>query len=120
MPKNVTDYRERVKQAYLDKYKNKEIIDCAFTINIGVILPRPKSHYGTGKNSNIIKPKYLDVHHTQRPDVDNFVKGILDSLNGVAYLDDSQCFSVFCTKHWGEHGMVKVAIEKHHKQANKT
>lgn len=38
------------------------------------------------------------VPHTKKPDADNILKCIKDALNGVAYIDDSQCFSDTCEK----------------------
>ena len=33
----------------------------------------------------------VDIHGKCRGDIDNVLKGILDSLNGFAYADDRQC-----------------------------
>ena len=38
--------------------------------------------------------------HTQKPDIDNVVKLVLDALNGVAYDDDTQVVAVSTTKRW--------------------
>lgn len=53
---------------------------------------RPKSHYGTGKNAQTMKPAAVaaGVWHSKKKDLDNLVKFVLDSLNGRAYLDDAQ------------------------------
>lgn len=39
-----------------------------------------------------------------RPDVDNYAKAILDTLNGKIWLDDSQIISLYVTKQWAEKG----------------
>ena len=33
----------------------------------------------------------VEIFGKCRADIDNVLKGVLDALNGVAYLDDSQC-----------------------------
>lgn len=33
----------------------------------------------------------IEIHGKCRADIDNVAKGILDALNGVAYVDDKQC-----------------------------
>lgn len=58
---------------------------------------RPKSHYRSGKYSNILKdtsPKY----NTNNKDLDNMVKFILDALNDKLYIDDCQIIEISCQK----------------------
>jgi Holliday junction resolvase RusA-like endonuclease len=62
---------------------------------------RPKTHYKTGKNSNILKdtsPKY----NTNNKDLDNMVKFVLDALNDKLYIDDSLIFEITCSKLYSE------------------
>lgn len=35
-----------------------------------------------------------------RPDLDNYLKGVMDALNGIAWLDDSQVVHVDARKHY--------------------
>jgi len=37
---------------------------------------------------------------TDKPDLDNVVKTILDGLNKVAYEDDAQVYKIHAVKHW--------------------
>lgn len=46
--------------------------------------------------------------HTKRPDLDNLCKTILDSLNGIAYHDDSQIIALDAMK--GYSGKPRVEI----------
>jgi len=52
-------------------------------------MPRPKGHYGTGKNAGMLRPS-APVHHTTKPDLDKLVRAVKDGLTGVVYGDDSQ------------------------------
>lgn len=64
-------------------------------------MPRPKSHYGTGRNSGKIKasaPGYAD--HRSKPDLDNLIKGVMDGLTGALYEDDSQVRIIEASKHY--------------------
>lgn len=55
--------------------------------------------------------------HTQRPDLDNLVKSVLDGLNGVAFSDDAQVHSVKTRKVWsadcGEGAAVVRVVPTH-------
>ena len=43
--------------------------------------------------------------HTQRPDLDNLAKAVLDALHGIAYFDDSVVDEMKLSKAWGEPGV---------------
>lgn len=47
-----------------------------------------------------------------RPDVDNLGKLVQDSLNGIAYHDDSQVVLLLVSKAWSDEGTVEVWIEQ--------
>jgi Holliday junction resolvase RusA-like endonuclease len=78
-------------------------------VGISCVLERVKSHYGTGKNSGILKasaPGY------PRADVDNLAKGVLDALTGHAWKDDSQVVELSISKTYGPRGETVVHIER--------
>lgn len=49
--------------------------------------------------------------HTQKPDLDNIEKAILDGLNRIAFADDAQVFAVTKAKHWGARAQTVVTVE---------
>lgn len=58
-------------------------------LSLDFIMPRPKSHYGTGKKSAQIKdsaPEYC----ISKPDADKLLRCVKDALTGVVWNDDSQ------------------------------
>ena len=61
------------------------------------IFPRPKAHYGTGRNAWKLKAS-APKHHIKTPDCDNLVKWVKDCLNGRAYDDDKQVVTIQATK----------------------
>ena len=54
-----------------------------------------------------------EILPTKKPDCDNIIKVILDSLNGIAYHDDSQVVRVHCNKFYGTEAKVEVAIGRY-------
>lgn len=48
--------------------------------------------------------------HTQKPDLDNCVKAILDGLNRIAFADDSQVCNIECEKMWGTPAKTIVEV----------
>lgn len=45
------------------------------------------------------KPKKTKLA-APRPDVDNYVKALLDSMNGIVWRDDTQVVSLMASKEW--------------------
>ena len=80
-----TDWRKHC----LNRLKEEKGQYHDFPIYVGLVfyMPRPKSHYRTGKFSHILKesaPKF----HTKKPDVDNLSKAVLDAMTDSGLLSD--------------------------------
>lgn len=52
------------------------------------------------------------IRPTKKPDMDNVVKVIADSLNQVAYKDDTQIVDCQCRKFYSESPRVEVRIKE--------
>ena len=62
-------------------------------------LQRPKSHYvSNNPKKNQLKKNAPKQYHVARKDLDNMVKFVLDSLNGILYKDDAQICIINGTK----------------------
>jgi Holliday junction resolvase RusA-like endonuclease len=59
----------------------------AVGLSVVFYMPRPKSHFRTGKHSNKLKPT-APVWVTTKPDIDNCIKFVLDACNGILWEDD--------------------------------
>lgn len=61
---------------------------------------------------NVRKMLADDIMPVTKPDLDNVAKLILDSLNGVAYHDDSQIVTILISKHYAIRPSVHITIGK--------
>ena len=52
--------------------------------------------------SKVKREALIGQHHVKRPDIENLAKGIMDSLSGVVYDDDSQVCELILTKRYSE------------------
>jgi Holliday junction resolvase RusA-like endonuclease len=68
-------------------------------------FPRPKSHYGTGRNQDRLKPG-APVYHAQKPDTTKLVRAVEDALTGLGWHDDAQICAQHCEKSWCSEGQV--------------
>jgi len=66
-------------------------------LHLNFFLPRPKSHYGSGKNHEQVKASAPD-YPQGRPDLFKLVRAVEDSLTGIVYKDDSLIVSVEAVK----------------------
>ena len=80
------------------------------------IFPRPKGHFGKGKNANSVK-RSAPIHHVQKPDLDKLDRAIGDALTGVVYRDDSQIVQRWSAKCWADEYLrpgVKIEVWDSH------
>ena len=69
----------------------------AITLKVRFCMPYPKKWFRTGKFAGELKPN-APVIYTNKPDIDNMLKFIMDSGNGVIWHDDSQIWKVVVEK----------------------
>ena len=96
------------------KYAPKPPITAPIRIILIFYMPRPKSHFRTGKYRHLLKSNQPEFH-SYTPDLDNLVKMVCDSLNGVFYKDDSQIAQIKAEKIYcdvGENPKTEIHIEQ--------
>jgi Holliday junction resolvase RusA-like endonuclease len=90
--RKVRDWQHRVATVVAEGRREAgktDIIDGPVALLVEFIFERPKSHFGTGKNSDRVKPGSPEFH-VSKPDVTKLVRAVEDALTGVVYRDDSQ------------------------------
>ena len=99
--KKVKPWRTDVKEAALKCY-NSGALNLPVKAEIEFIFPRPKSHFGTGKNADILKPsapKYCISRGNG--DIDKLARSTLDGLSvsaGGSVLEDDSLVVELNTK----------------------
>lgn len=74
---------------------------------------RIKAYYSIPKAVSKKKRKQMldgEIRPTKKPDMDNVIKIIADSLNKIAYRDDTQIVDCQCRKFYSENPRVEVRI----------
>lgn len=79
------------------------------------VVKRPKGHYGTGRNAELLKD-WAPKHPTGRPDLSNLVKLVEDALTGAAWHDDDQVVSIDAAKRYAAleevpHTIVRLMVD---------
>jgi Holliday junction resolvase RusA-like endonuclease len=97
-PKETANYENWVKTCFLNMHQQKIQGDVPLRANITAYFQIPKS----ASKKERQRMEIGTVLPMKKPDADNIVKIILDSLNGIAYDDDKQVCEVCFRKYYGE------------------
>lgn len=106
-PKTTTDYKNLVKWTAKQQWKQKPL-ECPLVVELDIYRQIPKSASKKRRklmNERVIRP-------VVKPDIDNYSKGILDSLNGIVYKDDSQVVSLIANKYYSDNPRVEINVSE--------
>ena len=94
------------------KYKPKRPLAGDIMLKVIFFMPRPKSHYRTGKFKHILKDD-MPERHSITPDLDNLVKLLCDIIQGKdrMIVDDSQICMLQAEKVYGK-PRTEIIIEE--------
>lgn len=106
-PTRTSTFEEKVRWTFKSKYNvETELSIKPFRAKILVVFEPPKS---TSKKKRF---ELIGNEYTKKPDSDNIAKIILDSLNGLAYKDDSQVSTLSIIKQYGGENAIFVELEE--------
>lgn len=111
-PQKTREFEERIRITAKDAMTQNGFMPTVYPVRIKVtaFFSVPKSYRKSFKD--LVKKN--QVPHIKKPDADNILKCVKDALNGVVYVDDSQCFSDTCEKYYtceSDHFLVHVTDE---------
>ncbi len=105
-PEKTKAFEEKLKMYFIKKYRKPEVSENPFKIKILIEFRPPKA------TSKKMLQKLCDTPYTKKPDLDNIIKAILDSLNGLAYKDDNQIVSINAEKKYGLADRIIIILEE--------
>lgn len=106
-PKKTSDYEAQIK-TQAQAVMTREPLETPLAAFLYFRLPIPKSYSKkriAACLSGLERP-------TKKPDLDNLAKSVLDGLNGVVYLDDSQIVCLHITKVYNHNPGVDIMIRE--------
>ena len=108
-PTRTKDYESLVEQYFLLKYPRFKALEGRIKVSIIAYFSIPK----TTKKADINEMLENNISPTKKPDIDNIVKAILDSMNKFAFKDDNQITKLEVEKKYSLEDKVYVKIEEY-------
>ena len=99
-----------VKYIASEKYYG-ELIQGPVDLRIIFYFPRPKSHFGTGRNSGKLK-SWAPIYVKKKPDLTKLTRAVEDALTGVIWKDDSQVVMQSTGKFFNDKPGAKIIIKE--------
>ncbi len=103
-------WRTAVAEAAREAYDGP-LLTGPIVMYVQFVMPRPKSHFGTGRNAGKLKPS-APAHHITKPDALKLCRAVEDALSGVIYRDDSQIVLHDIAKDYGDFYSTHVYISE--------
>lgn len=101
-------WRERVACAARDAYAGPPL-NGPLRVEFAFVVPRPKGHFGTGKNARAVRPS-APAYPAVKPDTTKLVRSTEDALKSILWDDDSQIVQQVATKTYGDRPGVTVRV----------
>ncbi|MCC0707369.1 RusA family crossover junction endodeoxyribonuclease [Clostridioides sp. ES-S-0190-01] len=104
-PNKTRDYEDLIKWLYQSKVKHcfdgyiKMTLRCYYSI-----AKSNSKKVKEQKRNNVLRP-------SKKPDIDNVIKVVADSLNEIAYKDDTQIVEVVASKYYSDKPRIEVVLE---------
>ena len=100
---HVKPWRESIRAAALEAMgEDWQQLTGPVGLSLGFYLPRPKGHYGTGRNADSLRPS-APRHPVTKPDLDKLIRAVLDALTSAGlWRDDSQVVSILAGKEYAD------------------
>jgi len=106
-PEKTMFYENWIKTCYLSRTDKEMLIGplkASIEAYFHIPISTPKKYI-----EDMISGKTL---HTKKSDADNIAKVVLDSLNGIAYKDDSQVCELYVKKMYSDNPRLEVTIQE--------
>ena len=108
-PTRTKDYETLIEQYFLLKYPRFKMLEGRIKISMIAYFSIPKAT----KKSMIEDMLEDKISPTKKPDIDNIIKIVLDSMNQFAFKDDIQITKLEVEKRYSIEEKIQIRIEEY-------
>lgn len=98
-------YKDAIKWHVLSQVKQREPLEGPLSVDVLFCMPIPQSWSKKKQRESV------GEYHMKKPDADNLIKGVFDSLNKLVWQDDNQVAKMSAMKLYAEVPMIEVRVE---------
>lgn len=110
MNPKAAEWKNLVRDKAAEAMAGVPLLDGPLCLEVIFFRPRPKGHYGSGRNAQMLKAGAAR-QPTTAPDTTKLVRCLEDALTGVVWRDDSQVVIQHAEKWYGDPARCEVAVE---------
>lgn len=78
-------------------------------LDVLFVMPRPKSHYRTGRHASELRPD-APLFHTSKPDATKLLRCVEDAMTGIIWNDDAQVSQQAVAKMYGPQPGASIKV----------
>ena len=105
-PSRTVNYETLIKECFASTHPRHVPLEGPVVLNVSSYFTVPAS-WSLKKQRMALDGR---LRPTKKPDVDNVIKSVADSLNGIAWKDDSQIVTVIANKWYSDRPRVDMEI----------
>jgi crossover junction endodeoxyribonuclease RusA len=95
----------------------RPLLEGGLAVRLLFVLPRPKGHYGTGRNAERLRLR-APAFPAVTPDIDKAARAVLDALTGVVMRSDAQVVTLHAEKRYGSPARCEVTVTELEERAS--
>jgi crossover junction endodeoxyribonuclease RusA len=112
-PGTAEHWKSQIAQAAQAAGATGAMVEGPIRLTLVCHFKRPRSHYRTGKNAHLLRDCSPRYYHTGKPDADNLIKAVKDTLTHIGvWHDDSQVAVEHVVKVWEDTDFSAISISQ--------
>jgi Holliday junction resolvase RusA-like endonuclease len=106
--KALPEWRQAVRREAGDAMEGPEV-DEPVLLDVRFYMPRPRGHFGTGRNAGRLKGS-APLLPTTTPDLDKLIRAVCDAMTGIVWRSDSDVTTIRAAKRYADDRRIGVDV----------